>query len=363
MSVLLSLAMIVKNEEKVLGRILSQAQTFCDELIVVDTGSTDKTVEIAHSFGATVYNFKWINDFSAARNFAFSKCTHNWVMWLDADDVVPESSQQAIRDLKEEGLTDDTAHIVFCTYQIAFSNNGACTLSMERERIIQKSAGGSWKHPIHEYYEYPANCTCLNRLDIVIEHRKLSEDVARDKNRNLDFLTILTTEGSTDPHVWYYYAKELWNESHHERAIEAIQRYLCLGAHGIYQHYQALYYGMNCLMKLGRNDEALDWGFQALKVDSSRAEVLVSMGIIYYRQKAFKKAIPLLTAATQAFRPNGGQTEEADYCWRPYHYLSLCYEGINAPEKAIAMALKALPSAPDKAVLRDNITCYTAKIV
>lgn len=80
--------MIVKNEEALLERCLKSVKDFVDEIIICDTGSTDRTVEIAESFGATVVHFKWIDDFSAARNYALSFVTTPWTLWLDADDIV-----------------------------------------------------------------------------------------------------------------------------------------------------------------------------------------------------------------------------------------------------------------------------------
>ncbi len=63
--------MIVKNEEKVLGRVLESAKKFADEIIIVDTGSTDKTKDIARKYTDKIYDFKWIDDFAAARNYSF----------------------------------------------------------------------------------------------------------------------------------------------------------------------------------------------------------------------------------------------------------------------------------------------------
>ena len=83
-----SLCMIVRNEEDVLGRCLESVKDIVDEIIIVDTGSTDKTKEIAGRFTNAVYDFPWIDDFSAARNFSFSKATMDYQMWLDADDVI-----------------------------------------------------------------------------------------------------------------------------------------------------------------------------------------------------------------------------------------------------------------------------------
>ena len=86
-----SLCMIVRNEEQVLGRCLSCVKDFADEIIIVDTGSTDKTKEIASLFTDQIYDFPWIDDFAAARNFAFQKGAGDYLFWLDADDVITES--------------------------------------------------------------------------------------------------------------------------------------------------------------------------------------------------------------------------------------------------------------------------------
>ncbi|GAP95488.1 tetratricopeptide repeat protein [Leptolyngbya sp. NIES-2104] len=87
----LSFCIIVKDEEENLPRCLSSVQGFVDEMIVLDTGSSDRTIEIAKSFGAQVHTFKWCNDFSAARNESLKYVQGDWVLVLDADEVlVPE---------------------------------------------------------------------------------------------------------------------------------------------------------------------------------------------------------------------------------------------------------------------------------
>ena len=92
MPISISLCMIVKNEEDVLARCLDSAAPIADEIIIVDTGSEDKTTEIALSYTDKVYRFKWCDDFAAARNFSFSKATMEYCMWLDADDVITEDN-------------------------------------------------------------------------------------------------------------------------------------------------------------------------------------------------------------------------------------------------------------------------------
>lgn len=83
---MLSVCMIVKNESDILAETLPSLAQGADELIIVDTGSTDNTVEVAQKYGAKTYSFSWVHDFAAARNFSLSKATQDWVMWLDADE-------------------------------------------------------------------------------------------------------------------------------------------------------------------------------------------------------------------------------------------------------------------------------------
>ncbi|MDD5363404.1 MAG: glycosyltransferase family 2 protein [Ignavibacteria bacterium] len=93
--------MIVQNEASVIRRALIGAIKIADEIIVVDTGSIDDTKKIAESFGAKVFDFKWINNFSAARNESLRRASYSWVMWLDADDTVPPVSIDKINILKK----------------------------------------------------------------------------------------------------------------------------------------------------------------------------------------------------------------------------------------------------------------------
>lgn len=97
----LSLCMIVKNEEKHLARCLSSVKDAADEIVIVDTGSSDKTIEIAESFGSKIFHFNWINDFSAARNYSLSKCSSDWILYLDADEQLNPDSVDEINRLKK----------------------------------------------------------------------------------------------------------------------------------------------------------------------------------------------------------------------------------------------------------------------
>lgn len=102
---MLSFCAIVKNEEKNLPRCLSSIQSVVDEIIILDTGSTDATVEIAKSFGAKIYHYQWSNDFSAARNFALQYVTGDWILVLDADEEFVPSLIPKIQELMADEQT------------------------------------------------------------------------------------------------------------------------------------------------------------------------------------------------------------------------------------------------------------------
>ena len=91
--------MIVKNEEKHLAYCLNSLTPVADEMIVVDTGSTDKTKEIAEAFGARIFDFEWINDFSAARNYSLSQAQGDWILVMDADEVISGQDYAKLKKL------------------------------------------------------------------------------------------------------------------------------------------------------------------------------------------------------------------------------------------------------------------------
>ena len=103
----ISLCMIVKNEEIHIARCLESVADLVDEIIIVDTGSTDRTVDIVSKYTSKIYSYPWKDDFSAARNESFSKATMDYCMWMDADDVLEDSEKDKFLQLKQS-LPPDT---------------------------------------------------------------------------------------------------------------------------------------------------------------------------------------------------------------------------------------------------------------
>ncbi len=144
-----SLCMIVKNEERVLQRCLDSVAGLMDEIIIVDTGSTDATKEIAARYTDKIYDFVWINDFAAARNFAFSKAAMEYIYSADADEVLDEENRQAFRTLKETLLPEIDIVQMYYTNQLSFGTIYNYDKEL-RPKLYKRNRNFRWKGAIHE---------------------------------------------------------------------------------------------------------------------------------------------------------------------------------------------------------------------
>lgn len=141
--------MIVKNEEAVLARCLDSLAGIADEIIIVDTGSSDRTKEIARRYTEKLFDFTWVNDFSAARNFAFSKATKEYIYSADADEVLDQTNQQRFVELKQALLPE--IEIVQMIYVNPKSCNMVYNYTRElRPKLFRRLRTFRWIDPIHE---------------------------------------------------------------------------------------------------------------------------------------------------------------------------------------------------------------------
>lgn len=148
--VTISVAMIVKDEEAILARCLDSLQEIADEIVIVDTGSLDRTKEIAAGYTDKLYSFAWVDDFSAARNFAFSQCTMDYIYSADADEVLDEKNQQRFLQLKQAMLPEVE---IVQMYYVNCARDFNTTGNFEREyrgKLYKRLRQFVWEDPIHE---------------------------------------------------------------------------------------------------------------------------------------------------------------------------------------------------------------------
>jgi tetratricopeptide (TPR) repeat protein len=140
----ISLCLIVRNEQELLPRCLSSAQGVVDEMIVVDTGSTDNTIKIAETYGAQIYHYVWSDDFAAARNVSLAQASCEWILVLDADEVLTESFCSNIKSF----LQDSNC----IAYQCVIEDHYDSEVVLEPVfRLFRNLEGIHYRRPYHEY--------------------------------------------------------------------------------------------------------------------------------------------------------------------------------------------------------------------
>ncbi|MDR2939372.1 MAG: glycosyltransferase family 2 protein, partial [Clostridiales bacterium] len=213
MAIEISLCMIVKDEEGNLGNCLKSIDGIFDEINIIDTGSNDRTVEIARQYTDRVYFYKWGDDFAAARNFSFSKATREYIMWLDADDVITPGNVLKLKKLKKI-LSRDIMYVSMY-YYYSFDEKGRPLLTHKRDRIVKRSAGFLWIGAIHEYIDVSGKGLVV---DIYVNH-----NAGRGKGshkRNFKILDKLIKSGNKDIRIIRYYAIGLFDEGDYDKALE-----------------------------------------------------------------------------------------------------------------------------------------------
>ncbi|HUB71371.1 MAG TPA: glycosyltransferase, partial [Acidimicrobiales bacterium] len=351
--------MIVRNEEPLIPGVLGDAALFCDELVVVDTGSSDGTKAVAARHGARVFDFHWVDDFAAARNFAFDQCTRQWVIWLDADDRIPPEAVRGFVHLKRQLQDQPGPLAVEIPYRVSFSKNDPsnCTFSCDRRRVVRADAGFRWVGAVHEDIR-PPHAQSLRWPLAWVEHRPPSGRADRKHERNLRILERLVSSGDHSSRTLFYYGNELRDVGRLQEAIAAYREFLQTANSMGWERYFALLNMAACAEGLGYEDEKFDLLVAAMRTDSTRAEAFVRLGVHYYRREEWQKAIPFFSAAASALRPLRGFVYEADYSSAPWDFLSICHSKLGMYQEALQDTDRALASSDDRVRLLANARYY-----
>ena len=172
----ISTCMIVKNEEALLARCLDCVRSFSDEIIIVDTGSTDRTKEIAARYTDHIYDFPWINDFAAARNFSFSKASMDYIYIADADEIIDSDNIRQIQDLKKLLLPEIDVVQMYYTNQLEYGT----TYNYDKEyrpKLVRRLRPFLWRDPLHETLRMEP---VIFDSDIAIIHKPHANHSVRD---------------------------------------------------------------------------------------------------------------------------------------------------------------------------------------
>ncbi|HVA91780.1 MAG TPA: glycosyltransferase [Chloroflexota bacterium] len=283
-----AITMIVKNEERVLARCLESIAGAVDEIVVVDTGSTDRTREIAARFTDKVFDFPWRADFAAARQFAFDRATAEWVGWLDADDIV--IGAETIRP--ELAAVAANVGSVYWRYVVGRDPHGNITCEYWRERCVRNNGASRWVGRIHEVLVTDQPWASARAMGVQVEHHPELERGEEKLQRNIDLLEaeLEASSPTPEPRTLYYLARDYASAGNLKMAFTHVQHYLRIAT-----WLDEKYLAQNLLSSLYRREKryhaALDSDFDALRILPTWPDAYFGLAETYYYLQEWPKVV------------------------------------------------------------------------
>jgi glycosyltransferase involved in cell wall biosynthesis len=312
-----------------LRQCLSRCEGIFDEIIIADTGSTDKTKEIAREFTDKIYDFEWIDDFAAARNYAFSKATSEYVMWLDADDIIPENTRKGLLILKEQVKSD--TDVIRLPYHTGYDADGNVTYSFYRERILKNCESARFCGFIHEVVEPFGK---ILNFELPIEHRKIH---GNERGRNLRIYEKHLAAGEQfSPRDVFYYARELYYHNRNSDAAKAFTKFLAEGKGWIENNIEACKIRAECYERLRERKNAYLSLYASFYYDLPRAEVCCELGRMLFEDALYKNAIYWYKIAyeQEPDYKSGAFVLPDCYGYIPALQMCVCYSRLGDEETA-----------------------------
>ncbi|KMY28185.1 glycosyl transferase [Lysinibacillus xylanilyticus] len=344
----ISLCMIVKNEEAVIGRCLASVKDLVDEINIIDTGSTDNTKQIVKQFTDRIFDFEWIHHFAAARNFSFQQATKEYILWLDADDVLLEEDQEKFKTLKEALTLDIDA--VSMNYNLSFDNEGNVSSLLRRYRLVRRDKPFQWIGAVHEYLEVGGNLLDSN---IAVSHLPLSHD----HTRNINIYKQLVESGEPlSPRDTFYYANELLDHGQFEDAIFYYETFLTSKLGWLEDNIRSCFKLADCYSHLNDTENNLSSIFRSFEYDIPRPEACCRLGFHFMEQAKNYEAIFWYEQALLIKQnPNAPFQNKTFTTWLPHLQLCVLFDRLQQYETANAhneLARSFLPN--DERILHNK---------
>ena len=350
----LGLCMIVKNEEEVIGRCLESVKGLFDEIVIVDTGSTDKTKEIVRKYTDKIYDFEWIYDFSAARNFSFSKSTCDYIMWLDADDVIYPAELKKLKEFKPKIDPDIEAYRMYYSYIQDQDDNPI--LQQQRVRIIKNRHKKVWEGKIHEVIIMDK---VVPTLDIYVHHKK---EKILDPNRNVDIYNRMYNNNEYfSTRDLFMYSLELSGHKQYEKSLEMIKKMFQRKKDYIPQRFyydQAIQVKINIYKEQKKSNKEIKKAiFQYLSDFVPSPGVCCELGGVYVNEKNYDLAIFWYKNALKEAKTHPEDKVEYNE-FLPCFSIAYCYYSLGDYKKACYYSTKSLRISPTNETAIHNHEAY-----
>ena len=324
----ISLCMIAKNEENNLANCLNSVKEIVDEIIIVDTGSADKTKKIARKFNAKVYDFKWIDDFSAARNESIKHAAKDWILILDADEVLEDAGLKTINGLINGNETD-----AFLFLQKNYTNDASVAGFVNEEHKKDGKVYAGWYGSLIARLFRNKKGYCFEGA----VHELVEPSIGAKKGRIAASNVVLHNYGNADPAA---------RKKKMEFYLELCKKKANQSKDG------NSYYELGVLYKENNDFENAIKSFKkAIEMESSHAMALYELGIVYEQQKNYDEAIKNYTESLRI-----KENSEA------FQNLGVCYSKKGMLKEAYRNLVKAVLLNPNKYTIYNNLGAVLEKI-
>ncbi len=295
----ISLCLIVKDEEKTLAKCVMSYAGLFDELVIVDTGSSDGTKQIARKLGAAIYDFTWHNDFSAARNFCLSKVKMPWVMMVDADDFIkPE-----VRDRLHLFLKKISADIDIICLPYLFPTESNSSVVIYKPRLWKTAIGLKYRLPVHEYLELKPGSLKIIRFDAPIVHGRNPKNYKKSLGRNLKILEEEIKRHPDENRLLFYLGHDHHFTGAIDDAIFWYQKFIDSAPKNRDELNRVHFWQGCCYLQKGLKKEAKHCFRKAIKANGNFIEPHIVLGDMAMRDKKNLAAIQYYVMAAQCRMP------------------------------------------------------------
>lgn len=338
----LSLCMIVKDEEECIGRCLSSVKDVVDEMIIVDTGSSDQTVDICKSFGAKVLRFPWNGSFSDARNYGIERATGDWILWLDADEEVEASDVYKLRDIL---YSDDHLISIHLINYYGEQPERTKTFDIAHTRLFKNNIGFKFHNNIHEmlnvndvfadFDEIPE----IQTVPIKLYHYGYLDSLNESKKkfeRNIGMLEEALKQKEYSPWMEYHIASEYYRVKQFDKAFDYVNRSI-MGFLKELKTPPSLLYRLkySILINAGSIDGAWPGIDRAITLYPDYVDLHFYKGLILYLKDMFKEALEVFDHCLDMGEDNLQHlTLQGVGSFQAMHYKGCCLEKLGQFEEA-----------------------------
>lgn len=346
----LSLCIITKDEEKNIPRCINSVKDIVDEIVVVDTGSKDRTVEIAESLGAKVIHEKWQDDFSKARNTAIEHAKSDWILFLDGDEEVKKEDVAKILPL----LNDDTVEAYIFKFINYSGSNASDDLAQIHYnfKLFRNNGKLKYVYPIHENLKNVADGSepIFKKADVTILHYGYLSEIRIEKNKTQRYIKMISDYLLEHPNDMFQHVNlgvEYCNAREYQKAL----KHLMIAQKSLSSNsslmIRTLIYLISAHTELKEYEQALNIIEQAAAIYPQVPDFRFLEASIYVEQKRYQKAIEMFTECLSIGEYSGiANTIAGAGSYKARYMIAFCYEKLGQLHNAVKEYTKLLVIKP-----------------